>query len=557
MDLKLADISLIAKLGQTIENIVSSGLKQIEESKLREIKNICRISDVYVNEAFKIVIHHLSQMHSEIRLSSLLIIKELFKRSHHFRELLIADFQCFSKLVLEIDPNTPLPPPSTALKQLKVLATKTIKEWYETYGETYKKLKIGFQYLKKSKVVDFEDMEARSAQERQRMQEKEAKLTAVRKEKLKVLKEEVTTEEIEIRDCLTQIENGLELLLPDEFAIKAPNGCEDPDSSDTCDFRAHGISNNATFSLVIDVQPFQIIEVNQHNRELIRCMQDQYRLLTGRWLPAVFKWNIISAKLGAEEKLQKSILDLKMKVELTIKKYQETNLASCKLHSDLDCSSDSDLETVPDLDSHEENLTDIFSTTDATVETKPESHGYLCRKRRRKNNERTLPLDIDSYATSLSSVPAPTFSRNTVESYWVQDPESGSSATIDLVSHPVELGEAFCPVKWSCRAQLPNGKLCLRKDRKKCPFHGLIVARDEQGRPKDPLTLRTPVKDAVPEWQDPALLAEIKAATGVDLTMPTRGKRLRKNPFPNLTDLKTLNNSSRSRLEKKVFKRRC
>ncbi|KAI9561766.1 hypothetical protein GHT06_012727 [Daphnia sinensis] len=556
MDLKLADISLIAELGQIIENIVSSGLKQIDELKMRKIKNICRISDVYVNEAFKIVMHQLSQMHSEIRLSSLLIIKELFQKSHHFRELLIADFQFFSKLVLEIDPNAPLPPPLAALKQLKVLATKTIKEWHETYGETYKKLKIGFQYLKNSKLVDFEDMEARSVQERQRIQEKETKLTAVRQAKLKALNEEVTTEEIEINDCLTQIENGLELLLPDEFAIHAPNRCENPDTNtDTCDFRAHGISNNATFSLVIDVQPFQVIEVSQDNQEIIRYMQDQYRLLTVRWLPAVFKWNITSAKLGAEEKLQKRILDLKIKVELTIKKYQETNLASCKLESDLDSSCDSDLETVPDLDNDEENSTDIFSTTDATVETKSETHRCLFRKRRRKSNERTLPLDIDSYATSQSNVPAPTFSRNIVESYWVQDPESGPSATVDLVTHPVELGEAFCPVKWSCRAPLPNGKLCLRKDRKKCPFHGPIVARDEQGRPKDPLIMRTPAKDAVPEWQDPALLAEIKAATGVDLTMPTKGKRVRKNPFPNLTDLKTLNNSSRSRLEKKVFKR--
>lgn len=555
MDLKLTDISLISKLGQIIENIVSSGLKHIDESKMREIKNICRISDMYVNEAFKIVMHQLSKMHSEIRLSSLLIIKELFQRSHHFRELLIADFQFFSKLVLEIDPDAPLPPPLATLKQLKVLATKTIKEWYETYGETYKKLKIGFQYLKNSKVVDFEDMEARSVQERQKMQEKEAKLTAVRQAKLKALNEEVTTEDIEINDCLTQIENGLELLLPDEFAIKAPNRCEDPDSSDKCDFRAHGISNNATFSLVIDVHPFQVIEVSQHNREIIRCMQDQYRLLTGRWLPAVFKWNITSAKLGAEEKLQKRILDLKIKVELMIKKYQETNLASCKLESDLNSSSDSDLETVPDLDSYDENLSYILSTTNATVEAKPENHGSLLRKRCKKNNKRTLPLDIESYATSQSSVPAPTFSQNTVESYWVQDPESCSSATIDLVTHPVDLGETFSPVKWSCRAQLPNGKLCLRKDRKKCPFHGPIVARDEQGRPKDPSTLRPTVKDAVPEWQDPTLLAEIKAATGVDLTMPIRGKRVRKNPFPNLTDLKTLNNSSRSRLEKKVFKR--
>jgi len=74
------------------------------------------------------------------------------------------------------------------------------------------------------------------------------------------------------------------------------------------------------------------------------------------------------------------------------------------------------------------------------------------------------------------------------------------------------------------------------------------------GNPKDPLSVSAP-RNAVPDWQEPALLAEIKAATGVDLTMPVKGKRIPKVAYPNLTDLKALKNTSRSRLEKKVFKK--
>jgi hypothetical protein len=37
--------------------------------------------------------------------------------------------------------------------------------------------------------------------------------------------------------------------------------------------------------------------------------------------------------------------------------------------------------------------------------------------------------------------------------------------------------------------------------------------------------------------------------------MPTKGKRLRNNPYPNLTDIKALKNTSRTRLGKKVFKK--
>ena len=81
---------------------------------------------------------------------------------------------------------------------------------------------------------------------------------------------------------------------------------------------------------------------------------------------------------------------------------------------------------------------------------------------------------------------------------------------MDLVTHPVQLSEVFCPVKWSCRAPLPSGKLCPRNDRKKCPLHGPIVARNELGEPKDPSALPSPVKLTTPDWQEPSLLAEIK-----------------------------------------------
>eukprot|EP01134_Creolimax_fragrantissima_P001002 CFRG1002T1 len=41
----------------------------------------------------------------------------------------------------------------------------------------------------------------------------------------------------------------------------------------------------------------------------------------------------------------------------------------------------------------------------------------------------------------------------------------------------------FVPVKWACRAPLANGKLCSRHDRKRCPFHGALIPRDENGVP--------------------------------------------------------------------------
>ena len=59
-----------------------------------------RQSDAYVKHCFYLVMTQLEKDHSEIRLSSLLIIDEIFNRSHCFRDLLLKDFQNFLELTL-------------------------------------------------------------------------------------------------------------------------------------------------------------------------------------------------------------------------------------------------------------------------------------------------------------------------------------------------------------------------------------------------------------------------------------------------------------------------
>ena len=51
----------------------------------------------------------------------------------------------------------------------------------------------------------------------------------------------------------------------------------------------------------------------------------------------------------------------------------------------------------------------------------------------------------------------------------------------------------------TCRAPmgLPNGKLCPRMDKIKCPFHGKIVDRDENGAVVDRSSAASPPKEKV------------------------------------------------------------
>lgn len=95
-------------------------------------------------------------------------------------------------------------------------------------------------------------------------------------------------------------------------------------------------------------------------------------------------------------------------------------------------------------------------------------------------------------------------------------------------------------------------------DRLKCPFHGVIIPRDVSGQPIDPNDKKEDKKRLAntcknPDWQDPDLLRELQSATGVDLKMPTQRKKKIVKKSNNLTDVNNLKNTTRYRLQKKVF----
>jgi len=210
----------------------------------------------------------------------------------------------------------------------------------------------------------------------------------------------------------------------------------------------------------------------------------------------------------------------------------------------------------------------LSSKSDA-VATVPES-----RKAKLLKIAPKLPYDIDLYHWEDKDLKAP--SLEIVETdghkFWTPAQDRAGEVIDDpngiesLRSRVIEFSGKFEPVKWSCRAPLPNGTLCPRRDRKKCPFHGKIIARDELGNPtneEDKAELERQAqeeeKSKVPEWQDPVFLKEIEAATGMDLTIhPSSSKRQKRKKtfaqqYPQLTDISKKGNTPRGRLEKIVF----
>lgn len=82
-------------------------------------------------------------------------MEELFSRSHRFRTLIADEFPQFLQLTVGIHQKS-LPPPNNVAAKLKEFAVALVKMWYEKYGESYRPLAIGFDFLITSGEANFE-----------------------------------------------------------------------------------------------------------------------------------------------------------------------------------------------------------------------------------------------------------------------------------------------------------------------------------------------------------------------------------------------------------------
>lgn len=166
-----SEMELRNLLSKHLEDLTTNGDKELNQETMKKVKNICKRSEEFVNHAFHVLMMQIEKKHSEIRYSSLLVIHELFKRSHIFRKLLLSNFQNFLELCAETNKDSPLPPPKNVAKNLKIKTLKFVEEWNNQFGEDYKRLKLGFNFLKECKKVDFTNLHARDAIAQRREEE--------------------------------------------------------------------------------------------------------------------------------------------------------------------------------------------------------------------------------------------------------------------------------------------------------------------------------------------------------------------------------------------------
>ncbi|XP_067008916.2 UV-stimulated scaffold protein A isoform X3 [Anabrus simplex] len=571
------DSSLCKELADSIEILTHTGLKSLDSMVMKKVKRICKLSDGYVEQAHHLVMFQLGRQHSEIRFSAFQIIDELFRRSHCFRELLVSNMQHLMELAVETSPDHPLPPPRTAALNLKRMALRCIREWNSEFGDGYKKLKLGYNYLKHCKKVDFSALEMEDSAQRMRQQELERRQNTINQERLKKVQSE----------------------LEETTSIKETS----------------------------------------ENAAIFENVRDLNTLIRNRYLPCVKKWEQMMSKCSGSPELLKHVINLKQSLEVALKKFSQLNIKSNSLTEG--DSSDSDFEEVEEKEGYEEKETlpeflpplvptkvptanrtkksekgwsiwskendekdptsaqstlaalappvkpaenkeqvQVVQKQTTPVDPQPSTSSGTDRKSKLLAVAPKLPFDVDLYHWEDENITAPTMLSVKPEGarFWsatsnddlqeIPVPEGVAS----LRTRVIEFSGKYEPVKWACRAPMRSGKLCPRRDRYKCPFHGPIVPRDETGKctnPEDAARLEQKAEEEqreCPDWQDPQLLADIKATTGIDLKMPEKrkdgkGKKTKKKKkeekktYPGLTDITVTENTAFTRLAKKVFKR--
>ncbi|XP_077200147.1 UV-stimulated scaffold protein A isoform X3 [Paroedura picta] len=550
-----------ASLSGLVEALATAGGPEPDPQRMKELKRRCKACPGAACGAYEALRAQLSAGHSEVRLGAFRVLEALFCRSHALRARAAADLPTLLALAgLAPDPARapPPPPPAAAARQLRRAALRALRRWHRRYAPHYPPLRLAPRLLRRRHQVDLEDISARSVVEIRRSEERQKRLDVIYKNKAQRAEKEL--EDVKLQE-------------------------------------------------------------NEDNTAIINTLTDAHKRIRNKFLPSVQSWIQLFTRAGISDGRLRKAISLKAKLESALEKHKQINIEykekRRKVMKASDSSSDEFVEVsakegyeprIPDHLRKEYGLEPLSPPKTAEVETaagrEPKEDELdptcasatwkmVCDKLPRTESPNTRNSELATteehnkkHGEEKSKAPVVPFGLDLL--YWGQEQPTAGKILKASSQHrfwaPNEMEEevenkdvagllktrcitfagTFEPVQHRCRAPMPNGSLCGRQDRVKCPFHGKIIPRDEFGSPVNPEDRDREAKkqfeqqEKKPEWQDPEFMREVEAATGVDLGSSrycgkggkSKGK---KKKYPNLTDLKQQANTSRSRLGKKVF----
>ena len=342
-----------SKLYELVEELTTTGESKLDEKSMKSLKSLCKKSDENLTNVYHIIFNQMEKDHAEIRLSCFQIIDELFLRSHAFRQMILNDFHSLLELCVETNDERKLPPPKSAAKVLKSTALSNIENWNQKFGKHYKKLEIGYDFLKRVKRIDFAGMRSSTLLERQRQKSLETRQRDLEKRTIEKIKQEMQESCMDIESTILQGNSCLHLVLPRPCDLYTDENSElrDEASQDTkfdsvrgettasssnldnleepnthIIGKYHGIpTKDYKITIKISLGKTVVVE-SDDNKDILANLHDLMNEIRNKFVPMVNRWiNILTKCNNVNDELAKCMRFKDSLKELT-EKYNDIQI---------------------------------------------------------------------------------------------------------------------------------------------------------------------------------------------------------------------------------------
>ncbi|MFS7932073.1 putative UV-stimulated scaffold protein A [Helianthus anomalus] len=490
------DGNTVAVVVGLIDKATNSTKPDLDPRLLKSIKSVVRHSDSELRFAVENLMSLMKRDHSQVRFLTLTIIHELFMRSKLFRTLVVENLDQLLTLSVGFRRNQPLPAPPAIASKLRTKAIEYLEKWNTTFGIHYRQLRLGYDYLKNTLRYQFPNLQANAARIQQERRERELRTKEILLKKYELLKSNISSIKDEVNSIVDEISECLDILI----SSKEENVPLDPvDEEDFEDFRNVELRTIRENTL----KEADKVQENSENKVVFDALRELYKLLVTKHLVAVQE--SISVLIRVElsdnrlrDSMLKEFIDIRNHLKSIKKKCEE---AGCVL---------SIRENDEEEDIWEEGASESFNTSKQATPDKPDKQNDSagCSNSKPTNAKATnvklkANPDMDPLKSKLM-VEAPVMKWGSfldnwgsnrgymanqrgleVEAHWGRvdhDAVIPANKIAELNVQATVYEEEHKEIQ-QCRAPLKKGGLCERRDLKVCPFHGPIVARDDEGTP--------------------------------------------------------------------------
>ncbi|KAJ2846301.1 hypothetical protein IWW36_004415 [Coemansia brasiliensis] len=523
----------MSTIEELVAELVATKEDTPDDSKVKELKQACQHdkSNQSIVLTFQALVIQLGKRQSRVRLLALHVFNELFIRSHHFRLLATNELAKLFELIFGAY-RKKLPPPAAFAKQLQCTAAEYYFKWVKRFGSAYQRLIYGYRYLKNIEHVDFGPaIQAFKLNDPQRIQRLQQRKQRDREEYMRRSLISVQADYLRVKprveEALIVLRRCFAILVPeiaDIFDETVPNSVED--DSDLDDVLAVMAANRQAIDISIDPERVLGTEEGPENTAVFDVIREYLQLCMIMYKPRVQLW--VDKLVRIDPKLDENVEQLTESAKKLLRQIAESmdksrdlgiNLELIQQRRQYEDESGDEFEEVepiaPSIQPKQQQQKQSPRNAVFAMLGKPvlkQDPTYIDPMKLREQHKLVAPKEKDTGQSTQNPIEerlretAPVVRFDTDLMYWGQqainantsgleirhrflgnardEPMMSEAAKNTLQKRAVYYQQPERSEIRACRAPLRDGRLCPRRDLVKCPFHGVIIPRDEQGRPE-------------------------------------------------------------------------